>query len=67
MTMKINQIVTYLEPDQAIDIINFMEQLKEVLWSAYGEEIIAMQQNDGHDNHRDEKQLSLDFNDQIPF
>ncbi len=54
MSMKLSQLKTYFEPDEAYLIISFLGELKEVLWDTYGAEIIEQQQ-------LNEQQRSLDF------
>jgi hypothetical protein len=54
------------EPDEALVMIQFLDQLKALLWSAYGEEIIR--QEYAEQKHRiDEEQLTLEFEDPILF
>jgi hypothetical protein len=65
MTMRLTQLATHWEPDEALAMIQLLDQLKELLWSAYGEEIIRQE----YQNQREyqEAQLALDFEDPIPF
>jgi hypothetical protein len=67
MTMRLTQLATHCEPDEALTMIQFLDQLKELLWTAYGEEIIR--QAYAEQNHRNfhEEQLALDFDDPVPF
>jgi hypothetical protein len=44
MTMRINRLVTHLRPADAYTLIEFLDQLREVLMDTYGDEIIAMLQ-----------------------
>ncbi len=67
MTMKFTQLITYWEPDEALEIIVLIDQLRDLLWATYGEDNIRMQQEGQHDHAASEAQLDLDFNDQIPF
>ncbi len=61
MSMKLSQLKTYFEPDEAYLIISFLDELKEVLWETYGVEIIEQQQVNQHTNQHDDQQGSLDF------
>ena len=64
--MRLTQLVTHWEPDEALAMIQLLDQLKELLWSAYGEEIVR--QEYAVQQHRiDEEQLALAFEDPVPF
>lgn len=39
MTMRFNQIVTHFQPEEALTIIEFLDQLREVLMNTYGNQI----------------------------
>jgi hypothetical protein len=66
MTMRLTQLATHWEPDKALAMIQLLDQLKERLWSVYGEEIIR--QAYASQKHRiDEEQLTLEFDDPIRF
>lgn len=67
MTMRLTQLATHWEPDEALAMIQFLDQLKELLWSAYGEEIIRQAHADQNQRNFQEEQLALDFDDPIPF
>lgn len=47
--------------------IQLLDQLKERLWSAYGEEIVCQEYALQELQKLHEEQLALDFEDQIPF
>jgi hypothetical protein len=42
MTMRVNRIVTHLRPEDAYTLIEFLEQLREVLIQTYGDDIATM-------------------------
>ena len=67
MTMRLTQLTTHWEPDEALAMIQLLDQLKELLWSAYGEEIVRQEYADQTHRRLDEEQLALDFDDPIPF
>ncbi|MCU7861620.1 MAG: hypothetical protein KZQ86_17735 [Candidatus Thiodiazotropha sp. (ex Lucinoma kastoroae)] len=50
-----------------LSMIQFLDEIKDLLWRSYGEEIIQREYADRTRHQRDEEQLSLDFDDQIPF
>ena len=58
MIMRVNKIVTHLRPGEAYTLIEFLDQLRDVLMQTYGDDITAMLQeasqhvapvNDGED------------------
>ncbi len=64
--MRLTQLVTHWEPDETLAMIQFLDQLKEQLWSAYGEAIV--QQTYAEQKPRiDEAQMTLAFDDPIRF
>ena len=44
MSMRVNKIVTHLRPEEAITLIEFLDQVREVLMQNYGDEIKTMLQ-----------------------
>ena len=46
MSMRTHRLTTYLQAEEACSLIEFLDQVREVLLQAYGDDIIAMlQQN----------------------
>lgn len=64
--MRVTQMITHWQADEALSVIEFLDELKELLWRTYGEEIIRQEYADPK-HHHTEEQLILDFDDQIPF
>ena len=62
--MKTLKITTYWSAEEADCIYQLLDELKEVIWQAYGEEILQMYQEmrDGKAEKQDD-----DFNDEIEF
>jgi hypothetical protein len=60
-------MITHWEADEALSVIEFLDELKELLWLTYGEEIIRQEYVDPKHHQHTEEQLSLDFDDPIPF
>ena len=56
MTMRLSQLRTYLTADDAHQIISFLDDLRETLWSTYGAQI--------NDQKQQENQYEADQNDQ---
>ena len=45
MSMRVNTIITHLRPEEAMTLIEFLDQLREVLMQTYGDEVTAMLQD----------------------
>lgn len=60
MSMKLSQLRTYWDADDAYLIISFLDELRDVLWATYGAEIIEQQQTNPHAGDRDEMLLDID-------
>jgi hypothetical protein len=45
MSMRVNMIVTHLRPEEAITLIEFLDQLRDVLMQTYGDEVTALLQD----------------------
>jgi hypothetical protein len=67
MTMKLTQLLTHWEPDEALAMTQLLDQLKELLWSAYGEQIVRQEYAEQEHRKLDEEQLMLELEDPIPF
>ena len=39
MSMRVNTIITHLSPEEAITLIEFLDQLRKVLMLTYGDDI----------------------------
>ena len=44
MTMRVSRITTYLRPEDAHTLIEFLDQLRDMLMETYGDDIKAMLQ-----------------------
>lgn len=42
--MRVNKIVTHLQPGEAYTLVEFLDQLREVLMQTYGDDITTMLQ-----------------------
>ncbi len=72
MVMTITQLTTHWDYAEAHLVIEFLDELQDILWTAYGEEIIAMYQSEAErgaveDNMRNDGQTELSFDDPIEF
>jgi len=57
--MRVNKIVTHLQPGEAYTLIEFLDQLREVLMQTYGDDIEVMlkeaMQNETIVEHREDE------------
>lgn len=72
MVMTITQLRTHWDAGDAYLVIEFLDELGDLLWTAYGEEIIAMHQSEveravAEDNMRNNGQTEWSFEDPIEF
>ena len=44
MSMRVNKIITHLRPDEAYTLVEFLDQLRDMLMETYGDEMRAMLQ-----------------------
>ncbi len=44
MIMRVNKIITHLRPEDAYTVVEFLDQLREVLMQTYGDDIATMLQ-----------------------
>ena len=60
MIMRVNKIVTHLQPGEAYTLVEFLDQLREVLMQTYGDDITTMlqeaTQHDSPDDYGEEDQ-----------
>jgi hypothetical protein len=66
MTMKITQLRIYWDAGDANIVLEFLDDLRELILAAYGNEIIEMHQNRNKDAAQN-GQTELPFDDQIEF
>jgi hypothetical protein len=59
MSMRANTIVTHLRPEDALTLIEFLDQVRDVLVHTYGDEVKAMQQASSHHSpmNRNEREV----------
>ena len=54
MSMRTHRLTTYLQAEEACSLIEFLDQVREVLLQAYGDDIIALlQQATSPQEHQD--------------
>ncbi|MES3022379.1 MAG: hypothetical protein V4857_12440 [Pseudomonadota bacterium] len=62
MNMRVNTVITHLRAEDALTLIEFLEQLRDVLARTYGPDIMAMMQQ--VDAQREAAQAP---DDDVPF
>ncbi len=67
MTMKLTQLTTYWDADDAHTVITFLDELRDILWATYGEDIIDMLQAASNNNLGDSSPIDPDLDDEITF
>lgn len=67
MAMKLTQLRTYWNAGDASIVLEFLDELKELLWETYGDEIIEMHRAENEGNSQDDGQTELPFDDRIEF
>lgn len=67
MVMKLTQLRTHWNAGDASIVLEFLDELKDILWEAYGEEIIKMHRTEKTDNIQNNGQTELPFDDRIEF
>jgi hypothetical protein len=67
MTMKHTQLKTHWNADDAYTVISFLDELRDLLWAAYGDDIIEMLQDASSHQAPGSDPESPGFNDDIAF
>ena len=65
MSMRIHKLTTYLQAEEACSLIEFLEQLRERLLQSYGDDIIAMLQQNSTPQHQCEPRDLFDDEEQF--
>lgn len=65
MSMRVNTLYTYLQPEDVHTLIEFLDQLRDMLMVTYGDEIMAMLQ-DASLSPSTRELLDIDADD-VPF
>lgn len=67
MTMKITRLTTYWNAEEALTVISFLDELRDLLCDVYGDHMVQHQQETAAHRLYQEEQLNLDLDDPIPF
>ena len=63
MSMKLMQLKAHWDADDAYLVITFLDELRDLLWVTYGEEIMTTQAA----RALERRQTDLPFDDEIEF
>jgi len=66
MNMHITPLVTHYSVEQAAELLELLDTLRDALWDTYGEQIVNIHRDLCADDP-DDGQAELDFDDDIPF
>ena len=61
MAMKLAHLKTYWTTDDAHAIISLLDELRDVLWAAYGPDIVEQQRGQCTENQEEEFDDIIDF------
>ncbi len=69
MSMKFTHLRPHWTTDEAACVLEFIDELRDMLWASYGDQIIEMhiQQECAPSSPYDEQDFTHDLNDDIPF
>ena len=67
MSMKVIKLNVYWDAADAQLIISFIDELRDLLVDAYGDEIVDLHRRLVQNNTLDEGQTDLPFNDPVEF
>ena len=66
MSLSFTHLPTHWNADEAYTVIAFLDLLRDQLWETYGDDITAMLQ-DAASANRDDRQITLAFDDDLDF
>jgi hypothetical protein len=67
MSMNITRLITYWTVDEADMVITLLDDLRDSLWEAYGDQIIELRRNTMTSVESNADQVELPFDDDINF
>ena len=65
--MKTMRLRTYWSAGEAHTVFEFLDELKELIWEVYGEEITKMMRDAYYEQQANRSQQRLPFEDVEPF
>jgi len=67
MTMKLSQLKTHWNADDAHTVITFLDELRDVIWATYGDDIVEMLQDATSCHAPSNEPDDPELNDDLPF
>ena len=67
MTIKFTQLTHYWNAGEAYSVISFLDELREVLWATYGDEITEMLRDASQSCEPGDEDNFPEFDDEINF
>jgi len=67
MSLSITHLLTHWDTAEAYTVIAFLDVLRDQLWETYGEDITDLLQAADTVPDRDERQITLAFDDDLDF
>ena len=67
MTMRITRLTTYWTADQADTVVAFLDELRDMLWETYGDQIIEMRRSALANTESNAEQTAPALDDTIDF
>lgn len=67
MTRQFSQLITHWDADEALSVIQFLDELRDLLWRTYGDDILQQQMQLHDHNDRNDATDEWEIEDDIPF
>lgn len=61
MSLKVTRVHSCWTAEQAGDVLSFLDELRDEIWSSYGDQIVAMQLAEQEQAETDKQQGQLDL------
>ena len=61
MSVKVTRVHSWWTAEQADEVLSFLDELRDALWSSYGDQIIAMRLAEVEHAENDNQQGQLDL------
>lgn len=61
MSMKVTRVHSWWTAEQADDVLSCLDELRDALWSSYGDQIVAMRLAEQERAENDKQQGQLDL------
>lgn len=65
MSMNVTRLRTYWTTEEAATVVDFLDNLRDILWESYGEQIAQMQREASEEQIPDRDQAQFLFDDDL--